>query len=210
MLLREADKPVLASAIKEKLDFNSIIQEDGETNYVIDGGMLLQWLPWQAGCSYKQICNMYVEFLKSRYGKVTVVFDGYEDGPTIKDNAHLRRTGGYIGMDVQFTETMILQGKKKSFLANSSNKQRFIFLLSEKLEASGMKTLHAKCDADLLIINTTVRYASTGKTNLVGNDTDLLVLLCYYTYMNSYPVYNFHTKAKAESQRSNSVGHPRH
>ena len=189
LLLRQPDKLVLASVIKEKLDFNSSIQEDGETNYVIDEGMLLQWLPWQAGCSYKQICNMYVEFLKSRYGKVTVVFDGYEDGPTIKDNAHLWRTGGYIGTDVQFTETMILQGKKKSFLANNSNKQQLIFLLSEKLEASGMKTLHAKCDADLLIVKTAVRYASTGTTILVGDDTDLLVLLCKIADMNSNPIY---------------------
>lgn len=132
---------------------------------------------------------MYVEFLKAQYGKATVVFDGYEDGPTRKDNTHLRRTGGYISTGVQFTETMILQGKKKSFLANNSDKQQLIFLLSEKLEAFGMKTFHANCDANLLIVKTVVRYASTWTTILVGDDTDLWVLLCYYADMNSYPIY---------------------
>ena len=45
-LLRQADKHVLASAIKENLDFYSSIQEDGETNYLIEGRILLQVLPW--------------------------------------------------------------------------------------------------------------------------------------------------------------------
>ena len=44
----------------------------------------------------------------------------------------------------------------------------------------GCITHHANDDADLLIVNTAVESARTSAMVLVGDDTDLLVLLCYY------------------------------
>ena len=38
--------------------------------------------------------RLYVDHVKSSYKNAVVVFDGYEGGPSTKDNAHLRRTGG--------------------------------------------------------------------------------------------------------------------
>ena len=69
------------------------------------------------------------------------------------------------------------------------NKQRFISLLSERLEQAGCETHHAKGDADILIVQTAVQCAVSCQTILVGDDTDLLVLLCYHVKDNSCDIF---------------------
>ena len=69
--------------------------------------------------------------VKSDYKKaVVVVFDGYEGGPSTKDTAHLRRTGGCT--PVKFTEDMTLTLEKDLFLKIKENKQAFIKMLGKK------------------------------------------------------------------------------
>ena len=75
--------------------------------------------------------------------------------------------------------------KKEVLLANSKNKQRFINLLGEYLESRGCRVLHAKGDADVLIAKTSVESAHHQDTILVGDDTDLLVLLCFHADLNA-------------------------
>jgi len=88
-----------------------------------------------------------------------------------------------------FASDMVLKSKKDEFLANKSNKQKFINLLIDKLEMAGCTTDHATGDApDLLIVQTTVTSAKCIPTVLVGDDTDLLVLLCYHADMNTYDI----------------------
>jgi hypothetical protein len=140
--LREADNPSLADAIKANVNPDSKLPDD-QLKYVVDGCRLLQWLPWRRGRGYRQICEMYLAFVKSKYGLATVVFDSYEGGHSTKDNTHQRRTGGHIGTEVIFSETMLMHGKKVTFIANMKNKHRFINLLSEKHQAAGVETLHA-------------------------------------------------------------------
>ena len=53
-------------------------------------------------------------------------------------------------------------------------------VLSEKLLTQGSKTLHSKGDADLLIALPGVKCATNGATHAIGEDTDLLVLLCHH------------------------------
>ena len=60
------------------------------------------------------------------YGKAFVVFDGYDSGPSTKDNAHLRRTREQM-TEVHFTGLTIMNVKKDMFLSNKKNKQSFIF-----------------------------------------------------------------------------------
>ena len=78
--------------------------------------------------------------------------------------------------------TLICWGKRNTFHANNANKQRFIILMNERLEAASSKTCHAKCDADVLIVFevliTNLKYAANKATTLFGDYTD--VLLCYY------------------------------
>ncbi|VDI12837.1 Hypothetical predicted protein [Mytilus galloprovincialis] len=73
----------------------------------------------------------------------------------------------------------------------AENKQQFINLLSSKLSEKGCKTFHAPGDADTLIVQTAVSCAANGGQDvvLVGEDTDLLVLLCYHTDMTARNIY---------------------
>ena len=80
---------------------------------------------------------------------------------------------------------MNLTESKDFFLAHSTNKQRFIDYLGKGLCQSGCQDFHAKADADLLIVLKAVEAAKTTKTVLVGDHTDLLVLLLYHAELQS-------------------------
>ena len=90
-------------------------------HYVLDGGALLHRIPWTKGATYDQICEQYSAYVIKKYGKATVVFDGYSDTPSTKDCAHMRRSRGKIGVTVQFTSSMALQTKKEEFFSNEQN-----------------------------------------------------------------------------------------
>ncbi|KAL8563160.1 hypothetical protein ACOMHN_065532 [Nucella lapillus] len=97
---------------------------------------------------------------------------------------------------------MILQDTREKFLANLSNKQRFINLLSETLMKLEFQIHHAKDDADCLIVKTTLDVAASSTTVLIGEDTDLLVLLLYHVTENLHGVYFMPSGRKAKT-----VGH---
>jgi len=65
-------------------------------------------------------------------------------------------------------------------LANRENKQAFINLLGEKFIESEIAVKYAEADADVLIALTAVESSHTRPTILLGEDTDLLVLLLYH------------------------------
>ena len=117
----------------------------------------------------------------------TIVFDGYSTQQTTKAATRIRRHG--TSVQVNFTGDMILQDTREKFLANPSNKQRFINLLNETLMKLGFKIHHAKDDADCLIVKTTLDVAASSTTVLIGEDTDLLVLLLYHVTDNLHGVY---------------------
>ena len=123
---------------------------------------------------------MYAEYVRNRYSNAIVVFDGYGNGPSTKDHTHQRRTKGIVGTKVYFNEDTPFKSKKDLFLGNVENKQNFITLLANHLRNQGCKTIHADYDADTLIVRTAVQCSKTINTVLVGEDTDLLVLLCYH------------------------------
>ena len=95
-----------------------------------------------------------------------------------------------------FTGSTIMNVKKDAFLSNTKNKQSFIFLLSRFLQQVGCQVSHAKGDADMLIVQTAIESVSRSNTVLVGDDTDLLVLLCFHTSMNSVHEIFFKPEAK--------------
>lgn len=51
------------------------------------------------------------------------------------------------------------------------------------------KVYHALVDADVLIVQKTVESARVVDTVLVGDDTDLLVLLCYHASLHSHNIF---------------------
>ena len=113
----------------------------------------------------------------------------------------MRRSKGKQVATVSFTDEMKCTQNKDGFLSNPKNKQRFISLLGEYLEYHGAVVLHAKGDADLLIATTAVRYADLKTTIVVGEDTDLIVLLCYYVDLQAHNLF-FHTQDKSTTHKS--------
>ena len=85
-------------------------------------------------------------------------------------------------------------------MANRKNKQQFIFMLSRESEKNNCKTYHASGDADLLIVQKAVQSATTSNTVLVGDDTDLIVLLCYHAKLESHDLF-FRPEPKKNSKK---------
>ena len=192
-------KPALADAIWLKLPSDAAGPK-GEVQYVLDCGALLHRIPWPRGFpKYREICDMYCQYVTGKYGAAVVIFDGYKQSST-KDNIHQRRTGGKTARSVIFSDDMKLTIKKDHFLSNSSNKQCFINMLSRYLQKVGCQTHHSQADADLLIVQTAVESARRANTVLVGDDTDLLILLCYYTEMNAAELF-FQPEPRANSTK---------
>ncbi|CAH3149612.1 unnamed protein product, partial [Porites lobata] len=207
-LLREANKAQLADDIWTVAKGNEMQPPEiaGEMNHVIDGGSLLQRIPWKRDETFHSIAKGYVEYIQQKFTNPIVVFDGYNAGPGTKDTAHLRRTKGLVGPKVNFVGSMRLKTKKEHFLFNCENKQRFIDMLSSKLHEHGVKTLHAESDADLLIVQTAVDSAANSATTVVGEDTDLLVLLCPHADVKSQPLF-FKSEKKQTAKKNHKVWH---
>jgi hypothetical protein len=203
---RQANKAVLADAMWELFQKGRIHINDhpakhiidpqkreqqcmhNSRSYVLDGGALLHRVLWRRGVYFQILCQLYVDYVTKRYQSATVVFDGYEDGPFIKDADHQRRTGSKIGPTVKFMARTVNNLKKHEFLANKTNKQRFINLLSESLVKAGCKAVNANGDADVLIVQTAVEFAKTSDT-VLGDDTYLLVLLYFHSDMAAHDMY---------------------
>ncbi|OWF46189.1 hypothetical protein KP79_PYT26260 [Mizuhopecten yessoensis] len=100
----------------------------------------------------------------------------------------MRRSKGIVSPNVNFAENMPFKSKKEAFLGNPVNKQKFIDMLSSKLSESGVRCLKAVDDADLLIAQSAVNFSKEQKTAVIGEDTDLLVLLCHHADPNQYPI----------------------
>ena len=108
-----------------------------------------------------------------------VVFDGYKEFTT-KDMTHKRRLKGKKGVSITFSLDMNLTVTKEVFLSDSKNKQQFIDFLGTKLTNQGCQVFYDKADADLLIVQKAIESASSMDTVLIGDDTDLLVLLLHH------------------------------
>jgi len=62
-------------------------------------------------------------------------------------------------------------------MSTDSNKQR---LVSDELRKRGCTVVNAPGDADVIMVKAAVEKSLQHTTTLIGEDTDLLVLLLYY------------------------------
>ena len=176
-LLREANKPQIANSIWSSIGPDVASLPDS-VSYVLDGGSLLHRISWAKGQTYNEICDSYVDYVIKRYGEgTTVVYDGK---PSTKDTTHVRRTKGKQGIAVHFTGEMRLNMKKTDFLTNLDNKQRFLEMLAIKMNEAKLQAIQSSGDADLLIVQTAIKSAATRPTVVIGEDTDLLILLLHH------------------------------
>ena len=86
------------------------------------------------------------------------IFEGYKQGPSIKDHEHQRRLKKTCA-DIQLGEFMQAHHKQQIFLPNKSYKSQFISLLSKQLEADGNIVHIADGDADTMTVTCTLQYA---------------------------------------------------
>ncbi|KAK6167144.1 hypothetical protein SNE40_021241 [Patella caerulea] len=118
-LMRAPDKPALMQALAkyiqgEDKDNKAILDSIPITDwYVMDGGSLLHRIKWKPESSYGSIIKSYVKLL-DKYGRdnTTIVFDGYDSGPTTKYCIQERRHPCKSNK-VHFTLDNIYRGKKE-------------------------------------------------------------------------------------------------
>ena len=204
-MLRQSQKPALADALWSKLTPEAKTQPEGNVQHVLDGGALLHRVPWPRDSpTYRVVCDLYCTYVQRKYGRAIVVFDGYNE-MSAKAMTQQRRASGKAASTVTFTESMSVTLKKDNFLSNPKNKQRFLSMLhvSKAPQNVGCITHHANGDADLLMVTptflTAVESARTSTTVLFGDDTDLLVLLCYHASGDGYDLY-FRPEPKANAR----------
>lgn len=101
---------------------------------------------------------------------------------------------------------MVLSVRKDIFLSNPVNKQSFVKYLSEVLQTRGCKTVHAVGDADTLIVQTAVS-CSAETTIVIGEDTDLLVLLCFHQCKGSWQSKEPSVSFWQKDDQATNVGH---
>ncbi|KAH3706580.1 hypothetical protein DPMN_065968 [Dreissena polymorpha] len=82
-------------------------------------------------------------------------FDGYEDGPSIKDNIHQRREKN-VNPIVSFTKEKECYCKRKDFLSRGQNKTGVIALISTALIKRVCYVVVLLGDADVDIVKATV------------------------------------------------------
>ena len=174
LLMRLADKADLQHGIVKKVPGCVITQDPPGVHHVVDGGALLQRIPWPRHASYDDICQLYGNYVQSHYQTATIIFDTYTSGPSTKDEAHQRRSGSEMCVNVQFKRDMQFSMKKKPFLANTSNKQEFLNLLGTELDKlPGISVQHAAGDADYDISMCACHIAQTKPVVVVAEDTDV-------------------------------------
>ena len=84
---------------------------------------------------------------------------------------------------------MQLPMKKKSFLANSKNKQKFLYFIGSELDKTGIKVQHSASDADYNIVSTACTMAKRRSVTIVGDDTDLLVLMLHHLSPSHHDIF---------------------
>ncbi|KAK3105425.1 hypothetical protein FSP39_024991 [Pinctada imbricata] len=193
-LLREAQKSQLADAIWSFGDCG-VDSIDSCSSFVIDGGSLLHRLTWPQNVTYGSIITMYTHYISSRYKNPCIIFDGYSETPSTKDVAHLRRSKGMLWRKVIFNDSTVCSMKKEAFLTNKDNKKRFIDLLTIHLRDSDCEVLQAQGDADYMLAMKTIEKAASGNVALIGEDTDLLILLLHHLTQNlAHDIYFYSDK----------------
>ena len=95
-------------------------------------------------------------------------------------------------MAVTFEKSMNLAVTKEVFLSNKENKHRFIIMLGEELSKKGCTVFHDTGDANYVIVKEShgdMESAAENNVVLVGDDTDLLILLLHQQYEGKRDVY---------------------
>ena len=90
---------------------------------------------------------------------------------------------------------MCLISTKELFLGKKQNKQKFICMLGAEIAWYNCQIYHDTADADFLIAMKTIESAENVDTVLMGEDTDLLVLLLYHAKCEHKQIFSMPEKS---------------
>ena len=196
--MRKPNKSVLGKLLLKDVPTE---QPPPDSLFVIDGGALLHLLKWRKGITFLEITEEYRKLLYERYGSCTVVFDGYGNGPSVKDHEHIRRKKKCLA-EIDVKASIIFQHNQQEFLANEQNKSKFITLLSRHLQGYGHVVDQSLNDADTLIVKRALQSARADQsTVVVADNTDIVVLLLHHYHKDEMANIFFQSEATRRSNR---------
>ena len=136
---------------------------------------------WAPGDTYNKIAESYAKLVFENYLHATVVFNGYSNGPTVKDQTHQRRAKIQNNKQVPIMQcNTVYEGGQDELLTDHGTKSQLIQLVSQHLSRENCDIVQADGDADVSIVLEAVKAAAIWPTFVIGEDTDLLVLLLYH------------------------------
>ena len=142
--MRKPNKAILRNAL-----LTVKVEVHPDATHVLDGGVLLHKVRWSGNITFEDVCKHYVKYVRKNYGTCNIVFDGYSEGPSTKDHEHVRRNASKrSNTEVHCNVTNKINIKQDVFLANNTNKSRFIDMLSSYLREAGNTVVGCKEDAD--------------------------------------------------------------
>ena len=179
-MMRKSSKAKLGQALKKKTTMSTYNLD--QSFHVLDGGALLHKVKWIKDRSYQSILEQYTKYVRMKYGRSCIVFDGYDNGPYVKDHEHKRRTGKTSAFVNLENLDMIPTFNQEVFLKNDENKSQFISFLSNELRREGHDVRNSLGDADTQIVAAALEYAEYANKDVVvvAADTDVLVLLMFH------------------------------
>ena len=101
---------------------------------------------------------------------------------------------------INFTGNMALSFGKDKFLSNDTNKQNIINLIGKILQIAGYNVVFSQEDADVDIVLAAIKESHYQNVTVVGEDTDLLILLLYYYSKQSDFQLLFHSDKHAKTK----------
>ena len=106
----------------------------GSFTHIIDSGALLYSVKWIPDTTYRDIVKQYQNYLLSTFGLCTVIFDGYNNGPSTKDIKHVRgsRTSQTVTVDLNKRVTVAQEKFLKNGFENTDSlykKQELMLIL---------------------------------------------------------------------------------
>src|SRR6218665_3713190 len=160
--MRKTNNAALTKELRKNLGKSPMLNELPRM-HVIDGGCLLHRVGWTETGTYAESC--------------IIVFDGYNSGPTVKDQEHVRRAKNCSPV-IDVTESNPVYRNQSAFPMNANNKQSFVLLLSNHFRQQRYEVRHAESDVDTVIVGCAIQLArQLIPVTVIADDADVLVLL---------------------------------
>ena len=169
-LMYKPNKALFPNAL---LTYKADVHQDAR--HVLDGEALTHKVCWSGCTTFGEIFEQYVKYVKRKYVNCSIVFRGYSDCLSKKDHEHIQRSAKKSNTKVHCTESSKCSIKQDVFLANGTNKQRFIAMLSKYLRGAANKVVVCKEEVDTQVAECPVETAGIGVNVIVAADADLLL-----------------------------------